>query len=76
MKNTQRKFVETQLRLHGGISRNACLKEFITRLAAIICDMQKHGYTFSKRTVRTTTRWGKGLDYIYEVTSKPKDEIY
>ena len=76
MKLTQGIYVETELRLYGSITRNECLKEYITRLSAIICDMNKRGYHIEARRVPTTTRWGKGFDYEYIVMHKPVKPIY
>lgn len=76
-KNNQRKYVEESIRRFGYISRNHCLGEFITRLSAIICDMQKHGYLFETSKVATThSKWGKGYDYVYTVVAQPTDPIY
>lgn len=72
----QRAYVEDYVRKFGSISRNHCLREYITRLSAIICDMQKKGYVFDISKTPTINRWGKGYDYIYILKHKPKLKIY
>jgi membrane carboxypeptidase/penicillin-binding protein len=51
MKNkTQREIVIDKLLLQGYITRNQCLQMNITRLGAIICDLeQKEGWMFDAR---------------------------
>lgn len=48
-KPTQRERVEKRILEQGYITRNQCLSTFpaITRLGAIICDMQKTGWEFT-----------------------------
>ena len=76
IKLTQGQYVESELRINGSITRNKCLKEYITRLSAIICDMNKKGYVIEANRIPTTTRWGKGFDYEYKVVHKPSKSIY
>ena len=58
---TQRKFVEQQLTEFGFITRNTCLKNYISRLGAIICLLKKQGWDISGENL-------KG-DYIYHLKS-------
>lgn len=48
MKKTQKEIVVGILLTKGGISRNTCLKMYITRLGAIIKDLEYEGYVFDK----------------------------
>lgn len=69
MKNsTQSQWVKEQLEEHGFITRNECLKKYISRLGAIICELKKEGYMFTSEF--QTTPYGK--DFIYTLISKPE----
>ncbi len=64
MKNklTQKQRVIGKLRQDGFITRNECLRNYISRLGAIICDLKNDGYVFRTKEV-------KG-DYVYEWINK------
>lgn len=64
--NTQREWVLAQLRAKGYITRNECLRNFISRLGAIICGLNKEGYDITGENM--VTEYGR--DYIYKI--KPK----
>lgn len=64
MKKTQVQTVKEILHETGEISRNTCLKMYISRLSAIIQILEDKGYTFS-----TSHRAG---DYVYTLVSEPK----
>ncbi len=55
---TQKECVLGKLKLDGFITRNECLKVYISRLGAIICELKKDGYEFKK------PEWVNG-DYKY-----------
>lgn len=59
MKKTQIKIVDNQLNKYGYISRNWCLRKFISRLSAIIYDLKKKGYQFEIER--------KYNDYVYKL---------
>lgn len=65
MKETQLHTVDMQLRGAGFVSRNWCLRNYITRLAAIISVLKlKYGKdNIIGKTIKTTA----GKDYIYEL---------
>lgn len=64
MKNpTQKERVTKRLLTMGQISRNECLKNYISRLGAIICDLTKEGWEFETKNV-------KG-DYVYVLKKSP-----
>lgn len=68
MKNeTQRKWVLEQLEEQGFITRNQCLRQYISRLGAIICDLRKEGYEFDCEYKKTD----QGKDYVYTLISYP-----
>jgi hypothetical protein len=59
MKKSQLKRVEDRLKQCGEISRNDCIRNFITRLSAIIQVLEEKGYEFE-----TFSRNG---DYVYKL---------
>lgn len=63
-KPSQKDRVLKQLREHGYISRNDCLKNFISRLSAYILEFKKEGMHIEAKEVEG--------DYIYTLLDKPK----
>ena len=53
-----KKFVDT-----GYVTRNEAIRNYITRLSAIICDLTKEGWEFETKNV-------KG-DYVYVLKKSP-----
>jgi galactose mutarotase-like enzyme len=51
------------MRETGEISRNECLRMYISRLGAIICDLKKDGMNIE-------AEWKDG-DYVYKLLDKP-----
>ena len=76
MKESQIQFVEQTLRTDGVITRNQCLKEYITRLSAIIFKLNNSGYVIETRKIPSVTRWGKGYDFEYCIKYKPAKAVY
>lgn len=68
MKNSQKDKVLKILRSEGHISRNECLRMYISRLGAIICDLRKAGMDIE-------ANWLDG-DYVYYLKDKPKIVTY
>jgi len=64
MSLTQREIVINQLNETGKISRNWCLRNYISRLGAIACQLKKEGWSFATQN--------EGGDYIYYTVRKPK----
>ncbi len=61
-KQTQKDWVLNQLIKKNKISRNACLKRYISRLGAIICDIKaEFGFEITGAYKQTNN----GRDYIY-----------
>jgi len=63
----QEDFVIKKLDEVGVITRNECLRKYISRLGAIICNLKKDGYVFDAGFIKT--RFGQ--DYQYILLKKP-----
>ena len=70
MKN-QEEFVIKHLMENGSISRNFCLQNFISRLGAIICDLNKDGWEIEG----AFTKSPKGKDYVYRLKNSPLTRV-
>lgn len=64
---TQITWVKGMLRETGEITRNQCLANYISRLSAIIQDLENEGYSF------TTSR--RNGDYVYTLAMAPKRPV-
>lgn len=64
-KQTQKEFVYEVLKNDGFITRNYCLRNYITRLSSIIDLFKKEGFTFKCEYIKVETFWGEGKDYKY-----------
>lgn len=70
---TQLNWVEKELRKKGFITRNECLRNYVTRLSAIIFRLKSEkGFEFKTSYIPNPTLFGK--DYIYTWSNKPEDE--
>ena len=68
---TQREWVENQLIQNGIITRNQCLKVYISRLADIIQNLEKKGWRF-ETFFEEYEAWGKSRkDYVYKAVRGP-----
>lgn len=75
---TQIEWIENKLLGFGKITRNECLRNYISRLSARIKDLEKIGYIFETSFVEVKTPFGKGKDYQYTVVEYPagvKDKL-
>lgn len=70
---TQKEFVANRLRADGRISRNFCLKNYISRLGALINLLKKDGWEFDASYVNVETPFGKGRDYVYTAKKIPAE---
>lgn len=70
-KKTQEERIINKLFKDGFITRNEALQNFISRLGAIICDMQTKGWEFEAKFIKTDT----GRDYIYRVIKSPFKKV-
>jgi hypothetical protein len=68
MKKSQLTWIKEQLLKHGEISRNTCLRNYISRLSARILDLEKDGWVF------TTEK--RGGDFVYKAAFIPEDERF
>lgn len=66
---TQIDTVKHRLDTLGEISRNWCLRNFITRLSAIMLKLKKQGYVYTTKT--ETDKHGR-QDFIYMLSGLPK----
>jgi len=56
----------------GEISRNVCIKElFITRLSAIIQNLETEGWEFNPEFVKTE----RGKDFVYYLKKSPYKKV-
>jgi uncharacterized protein (UPF0305 family) len=62
-KQTQLKMIKNKLLKTGYVSRNWCLRRYISRLSARILDLKNAGYNIIGDHERTKN----GLDYIYRL---------
>ena len=74
MKTSQKEQVKKILLLNGEVSRNACLSIFITRLSAIIQDLEEEGWEFSPEWVKH--EHGKDFVYFLKKTPLKKTEYF
>jgi hypothetical protein len=71
MKKLQIEIILEQLEKHSQISRNWCLRNYISRLGAYICDLNKLGWKINGYYDKTD----KGRDFVYVVSGKPKSRV-
>lgn len=64
---TQLQWVKEVIKNDGEISRNFALRNYVSRLGAIICTLKKQGYEFDTEWKETMTHFGKRKDYVYIV---------
>ena len=71
MKNklSQKQRVVKQLLKDGYITRNACLQNFISRLGAIICDLEEEGWQFEAKYTDDKK------NYVYKIVKTPLKKI-
>lgn len=67
---TQKEFVKSELAKHGFITRNKCLKKYVSRLASYICQLKGEGYEFDSKEIETSNSYGTQKDYIYFWTNR------
>jgi len=65
---TQLDWITKQLIKNGYVTRNQCLKRYISRLGARISDMKKDGYLISAGYMKIKN----GRDYCYTLLREPK----
>lgn len=66
--DTQKKWVAQELLKNGRISRNTALKNYVSRLGAIMAQLKDIGVQFNTKESEVLTPWGDvGSDYVYEI---------
>ena len=69
--NTQKQWVISRLKETGSITRNEALRNYISRLAAIIHDLKDEGWEIETRKVKTPN----GVDFEYSVGKRPTKPV-
>lgn len=74
MKNgIQKKLVMEQMRLHSGfVSRNWALRNYISRLSAIILELKKEGWEISSDYVEENG----GKNFYYKASKMPEITLF
>lgn len=72
-KPSQKDRVEQRLLKVGYITRNECLKNFISRLSAIIQDLEEEGWVFE--TSRKGGNYKTEADYVYTAVRTPYKKV-
>jgi len=67
MKKSQEELVIKQLQENGQVSRNWALRNYISRLSAIILNLRKSGWEITGKNERTLGGYGRGLDFVYRL---------
>jgi len=67
---SQKLWVIQQLKDKGFVSRNEALKNFISRLGALIDILKKEGYEFDTEYVKENG----GKNYYYRLKKRPKQQ--
>jgi hypothetical protein len=68
---TQEQIILNQLKEHGFVTRNWALQNFISRLGAIICDLNQDGYVIHGDWIKTEN----GKDYKYTLVEEKVKKI-
>jgi len=64
---TQEEWIIERLRKNGSITRNECLRNYISRLGARISDLKAKGWVFKTSRIEVETPFGKGYDFEYKL---------
>ena len=70
---SQREWVVLQLKKTGFITRNQCLKNYISRLGSIIYRLKKKGFEFDAKFEKTKNLFGEEEDFVYTWTNSPQE---
>ena len=62
---SQMEWVVLQLKKNGFITRNQCLKNYISRLGSIIFRLKAKGFEFKAEFSKTKTLFGSDEDFVY-----------
>ena len=65
-KHSQKEFVKNELKNNGFITRNKCLRNYISRLSAIIFVLRDEGFEFETKYLENPTNYGTiERDFVY-----------
>lgn len=67
----QRDWTIKQLQEFGKVSRNEALRNYFSRLGAVICDLNKEGWEIFGDFEKTPN----GKDYVYRVVKMPFKKV-
>ena len=70
-KVTQQSFIEGRIIIFGRVTRNFALKNYISRLSAIIAKLEDKGWSFETKYIEVETPFGKGKDFEYKAIKSP-----
>ena len=70
-KISQMDWVVLKLCKDGSITRNQCLRTYISRLSSYICQLKKQ-YVIDTESVVTDSYWGKAKDYKYTISDSSR----
>ena len=70
MTKSQEQTVIKQLQENGQVSRNWALRNYISRLSAIILNLKKAGWDITGKNEHTLGGYGRGIDYVYRTKTK------
>ena len=75
-KQSQKDFVKNELKLHGFITRNKCLRNYISRLSAIIFVLRDEGFEFETKFVENQTAYGSTEnDFVYSWSNRQEGDV-
>jgi len=75
-KQSQKDFVKSELSKNGFITRNKCLRNYISRLSAIIFVLRDEGFEFKTNFVENKTAYGSTeKDFVYNWTNRKDGDV-
>lgn len=75
-KQSQKTFVKKELAKHGFITRNKCLRNYISRLSAIIFVLRDEGFEFETKFVENKTAYGSTeRDFVYSWSNRQEGDV-
>ena len=72
MEITQKQWIAKQLLENGSITRNKCLRNYISRLGAIMANLKEDGLEYTAGYKGVETMFGPKRDYEYTVVLNEK----
>lgn len=75
-KQSQKEFVKNELSKNGFITRNKCLRNYISRLSAIIFVLRDEGFEFKTNFVENKTAYGSTeKDFVYNWSNRKNGDV-